>query len=71
MDNILIPLELEDIRVIDCTLENDEHYVITVESTRESTKCYKCGKETHNFHGFDEPRRLRHLPIFRAHPTIC
>ncbi len=70
MDNILIPLNLEDIRVIESDFENNEEYVIKVESTLESTFCHKCNKETHNFHSFDEPRRLRHLPIFNTKTFI-
>ena len=36
---------------------------ITVESTREGTRCRLCGRELKELHGVDEPLTLRHLPI--------
>jgi transposase len=56
------PLDLPEVRIIKSeTSERD--ITITVESTRESAICWKCGRETHEFHGYGRTLRLRHLPI--------
>ena len=65
MDNsIQIPLDLPDVRVLEVSKTEEGSWLIQVESTLESTSCRKCGKELTHFHGFDQPIRLRHLPIF-------
>ena len=65
MDNsIQIPLDLPDVRVLEVSKTEEGSWLIQVESTLESTSCRKCGKKLTHFHGFDQPIRLRHLPIF-------
>jgi transposase len=60
---ISIPLDLPDVRVLQTEMDPTGDYIITVESTLESTKCRKCGREITQFHGHDDGIRLRHLPI--------
>lgn len=66
MENQLqIPLDLPDVRVIEVSkLENG--WLIRVESTLNGTNCRKCGRAIAEFHGHDEPVRLRHLPLFEV-----
>jgi len=65
MDNsIQIPLDLLDVRVLEVSKKEDETWLIRVESTLSGTSCRKCGKELKHFHGFDQPIKLRHLPVF-------
>jgi transposase len=66
MENHLqIPLDLPDVRIIEVSkLENG--WLIRVESTLNGTSCRKCGRAIDEFHGQDEPVRLRHLPLFEV-----
>ena len=69
MNNQLhIPLDLPDVRIIEVSkLENE--WLIRVESTLNGTTCRTCGRSIEAFHGHDEPRRLRHLPLFEV--PVC
>ena len=61
---LTVPLDLPDVRVLtDRMLENGT-VLIEVESTLQTTRCHRCGREIDRFHGFDRPIRLRHLPVF-------
>ena len=60
---ISIPLDIPDIRVLQTDLTQVDEFILTVESTRESTTCRRCGRTITEQHGEDRPRLLRHLPI--------
>ena len=60
---ISIPLDLPGVRVLQTEMDAKGDYVITVESTLESTPCRKCGREITPFRGHDEEIRWRHRPI--------
>jgi transposase len=65
MDNIIqIPLNLPDVRVLSTQRTEHGHWLIRVESTREGTRCRRCGREIRDLHGLDAVVRLRHLPLF-------
>lgn len=65
MDNsIQIPLDLPDVRVLEVLKTEEGLWLIRVESNLSGTLCRKCGRELTAFHGFDQPIRLRHLPVF-------
>lgn len=65
MDNsIQIPLDLPDVRVLEVSKTEEGNWLIRVESTLKGTSCRKCGRELTAFHGFEQPIRLRHLPVF-------
>ena len=65
MDNsIQIPLDLPDVRVLEVTKTEEGDWLIRVESTLKGTSCRKCGRKLTQFHGYDQPIRLRHLPVF-------
>ena len=65
MDNsIHIPLDLPEVRVLGVSKTEQDHWLIRVESTLKDTTCHRCGQQITHFHGFDQPIRLRHLPLF-------
>jgi transposase len=67
MDNtIQIPLNLPDVRLIEVSHIENGAWLLRVESTLNATPCRKCGQPTSHFHGWDEPLRLRHLPLFEV-----
>lgn len=61
---ITLPLDLPAVRVLASQVLEDATLLIPVESTRQTTPCHQCGREIDRFHGFDQPIRLRHLPVF-------
>jgi hypothetical protein len=64
MENqIHIPLDLPDVRILDVTQLSPQGWLIRVESTLKGSICAKCGRAIEAFHGYDAPLRLRHLPI--------
>ncbi|HJZ48893.1 MAG TPA: ISL3 family transposase [Roseiflexaceae bacterium] len=60
---ISIPLDIPDVRVLQTDLTQANEFILTVESTLESTTCRCCGRTITEHHGEDRPRLLRHLPI--------
>jgi transposase len=65
MDNVIhIPLDLPDVHVLAVSKTDAGHWLIRIESTLNSTTCHQCGREITSFHGFDQPVRVRHLPVF-------
>jgi transposase len=60
---ISIPLDIPDLRVLQTDQTQAGEYILTVESTLESTTCRQCGRTITDLHGLDKPRLLRHLPI--------
>ena len=60
---VKIPLDIKNVETLQVEKSESGAYLITVESTQESTNCRKCGKELYHFHGYDKPITLRHLPI--------
>jgi transposase len=61
-----VPLNLPDIQILEVGQTDSGAWLIEVESTLQETQCRKCGKTITEFHGFDAPIRLRHLPIFEV-----
>jgi transposase len=57
-----IPLDLPEVRIVKSEM-GERDLTITVESTREWAICWKCGRETREFHGYSRKLRLRHMPI--------
>jgi transposase len=67
---IEFPLDLPDVRVLKTEFSEHGDLIVTVESTLGSAKCRRCGKETREFHGYDTPIRLRHLPVLNRRVYI-
>jgi transposase len=63
-NNLQIPLDLPDVRVLKVSKIEKGAWLILVESTVTGTPCRKCGKPTTDYHGLDTSIRLRHLPLF-------
>jgi transposase len=61
---ISIPLDIPDVRVLHVDQTRAGEYILTIESTLESTICRQCGRTITEVHGLDKSRLLRHLPIF-------
>jgi transposase len=67
MENqIQIPLNLPDVRVLEAGQTLKSEWLIRVESVAGGTTCRKCGERITEFHGLDAPLRLRHLPLFEV-----
>jgi transposase len=60
---ISIPLDIPDVRVLQTEVTKAGELILTIESTLSSTSCRRCGRTITEFHGLDEARLLRHLPI--------
>jgi transposase len=65
-NNIQIPLDLPDVRILEVSKTEKEGWLIRVESTVGSTTCHKCGQKITEFHGLGETVRLHHLPLFEV-----
>jgi transposase len=61
---ITIPLDIPDVRVLQTALGEQGELIITIESTKEGTRCRKCGKWVRKLHGQDNWVTIRHLPAF-------
>lgn len=60
---ISIPLAIPDVRALQTEISQAGEFILTVESTGDSTTCRRCGRTITDLHGTDTPRLLRHLPI--------
>jgi len=58
-----IPLDIPDVEILSTEVDEQGALLIKVESTLRSTRCRRCGRDIDRFHGYDQPIRLRHLPI--------
>ena len=65
---ILIPLDIPDVRVLQTSMGERGEIIITIESTQVGTPCRTCGKWITKLHGRDEWVTIRHLPTF-GRPT--
>lgn len=63
MATFQIPLDIPDVEIIKVETNKADDFIITVESTKKSTKCRKCKKSICKKHGYGEALLLRHLPI--------
>ena len=63
METFEIPLDISDIDIKKVKMNKKGHIIITVVSTVEGTRCYKCGREIIKPYGHGKMIRLRHLSI--------
>ena len=66
MEQLQIPLDLPDVRILEVIRTSTFEWLIRVESTVQGTTCQKCGQLIDQFHGLDAPIRLQHLPLFEV-----
>ena len=60
---IQLPLDIPEVEVLATEFQPDGALLIKVESTRQGARCGRCGREIQQFHGYDRPIQLRHLPM--------
>jgi transposase len=65
---VTIPLDLPEIKVLKSEMTRSGDLIITVESTKDTAVCQRCGRATRKFHGHDDWVQIRYLPVF-GHPT--
>jgi transposase len=65
---VMIPLGIADVRVLQTAEGEQGEFIITIESTKAGTQCRKCGKWITKLHGREEWVTIRHLPVF-GRPT--
>jgi transposase len=61
---IMVPLDIPDVRVLSTEINKVGDLIITIESTKEGTNCRGCGREIRKRHGYAEWTIIRHLPVF-------
>ncbi|MEW6206653.1 MAG: ISL3 family transposase [Pseudomonadota bacterium] len=55
---------VSEVQVLGAEMNEQGELIIEVESTVKGTPCHKCQQEAHKGHGHDQPRLVRHLPVF-------
>lgn len=65
---VTIPLDIPEVRVLKSEINKAGELMITVESTKETTVCRRCGRIIEKFHGYEDWVKLRYLPVF-GRPT--
>jgi transposase len=65
---VSIPLDIPDVQVLKSEMTKAGEIIITIESTKETTVCQRCGKIIRKFHGYDDWVKIRYLSVF-GHPT--
>ena len=65
---VTVQLDIPEVRVLKSELNKVGELTITVESTKETTVCRRCGRVIKKFHGYDKWVKVRYLPVF-GHPT--
>ena len=64
MTTISIPLNLDNVEVINYSTLASGEIVLQVKSTEEGTCCKQCGKYIDKYHSLNKTLRLNHLPAF-------
>lgn len=59
-----IPLDIPDVEILSVQNGEKGSLILEVKSTLDYTHCRCCGRKISDFHGYDRPIRLQHLPIF-------
>jgi len=55
---------INEVEVLSAEVNEQGELIIDVESTVKSTPCHKCHQQANKGHGHNEPRQVRHLPVF-------
>lgn len=71
MNKFEIPLDLSGVKIEKVDISPKGDIIITVISTVKGTRCGKCGRKIHKFHGHDREVTLRHLSILGRKTYIC
>ncbi len=65
---VTIPLEIPEVRVLKSEINKEGELIITIESTKETAVCQRCGRVIRKIHGYEDWVKVRYLPVF-GHPT--
>jgi transposase len=65
---VTIPLEIPEVHVLKSEIDRAGELIITIESTKETAVCQRCGRVIRKFHGYDDWVKVRYLSVF-DHPT--
>jgi transposase len=65
---VTIPLEIPEVRVLKSEINPAGEMIITIESTKETAVCQRCGRVIRKVHGYDDWVKVRYLSVF-GHPT--
>ena len=65
---VTIPFDIPEVQVLQSEMNKTGELIITVESTKDTTVCRRCGRVIQKFHGYDDWGKLRYLPVF-GRPT--
>ena len=65
---VTIPLEIPEVRVLKSEINTAGELIITIESTKETAVCQRCGRVIRKIHGYDDWVKVRYLSVF-GHPT--
>jgi transposase len=65
---VTVPLNIPEVRVLKSEINKAGELIITIESTKETTVCRRCGKIIGKFHGYDSWVKVRYLSVF-GYPT--
>jgi transposase len=63
-NQVSIPLDIPDVKVLQTEFNRQGELIITVESTRADTRCRRCGQSITQLHGHDSWVKIRYLPVF-------
>jgi transposase len=61
---VMVPLDIEDVKVIGTEITKQGEIIITVESTKGGVRCRKCGRRITKLHGMDRWVKIRYLAVF-------
>jgi transposase len=61
---VTVPLDIPDVRVLKTEVNKAGELIITVESIKSGTRCWKCDGWIQKSHGHDDWVEVRHLPVF-------
>jgi len=65
---VKVPLGIPDVSALKTEINDRDEVIISIESTKEETRCRQRGKWITKLHGVDEWVQVRHLPVF-GRPT--
>jgi transposase len=65
---VTIPLDLPEVRVLKSEISRAGDLIITIESTKDTAVCHRCGRMIRKFHSHDDWVEIRYLPVF-GRPT--
>jgi transposase len=51
---VTVPLDILEVRVLESEVNKAGELIVTVESTKETTVCRRCGRVIQKFRGYDK-----------------